>query len=93
MKKIHYPALVLAAGLALMGIAVAQHPESDIDPRRHPNLAEAQHHIAQAYESVKAAEKVHPAEFGGHLGEAIKALDQASHEIKEGAEFYNHHHK
>ena len=93
MKKIHYPALVVAVGLTLMGVAVAQHPESDIDPHRHPNLAEAQHHIAGAYESVKAAEKAHPSEYGGHLGVAIEALDKASHEIKEGAEFYNQHHK
>lgn len=93
MKKTHYLAVILVAGLLLVGMSFAQRPETDIDPHRHPNLAEAQHHVMQAYESIKKAEAEHPAEFGGHLGKALQALDAANHEMKEGAEAYNAHHK
>jgi len=93
MKKTHYLAVVLAAGLLLVGMSFAQRPETDIDSHRHPNLAEAQHHVLQAYESAKKAETEHPAEFGGHAGKALQALDEANHELKEAAEFYNAHHK
>lgn len=93
MKKTHYLIAVLAVALLLVGMSFAQRPETDIDPHRHPNLAEAQHHIMQAYESVKKAEAEHPAEYGGHAGKALEVLDQASREVKEAAEVYNSHHK
>lgn len=93
MKKTYYLVVVLAVGLFLVGMSFAQRPETDIDPHRHGNLAEAQHHVLLAYESAKKAEAEHPAEYGGHAGKAIEALNQANHELKEAAEFYNAHHK
>ena len=93
MKKSHYLIVVLAVCLLLVGMSFAQRPETDIDPHRHPNLAEAQHHVLQAYESAKKAETEHPGEYGGHAGKAIQMLDQANHELKEAAEVYNSRHK
>jgi hypothetical protein len=93
MKKSFYPAVVLAVGVTLVGVSFAQRPETDIDPHKHANLAEAQHHVLQAYESTKKAEAEHPAEYGGHAGKALETLDLANRELKEAAEFYNQHHK
>lgn len=93
MKKTHYLAVILAGGLLLVGMSFAQRPETNIDPHRHANLAEAQHHVLQAYESAKKGEAEHPGEYGGHAGKALEMLDQANHELKEAAEFYNAHHK
>ena len=92
-RKTLYLAIVLALGMTFFGISFAQRPETDIDAHKHANLAEAQHHIAQAVESAKKAEAEHPAEYGGHAGKAIQALDQANRELKEAAEFYDQHHK
>ncbi|HTT18277.1 MAG TPA: hypothetical protein VMG82_05000 [Candidatus Sulfotelmatobacter sp.] len=92
MKKFKYPAIVVALGLALMGIAFAQVPETDINPSRHPNLAEAQHHVVQAYAKVVEAQKDNKDQLGGHAEKAIQLLDQANHELKEAAEYSDHHH-
>ena len=40
--------VALAVCLEFTGVTFAQRPETDIDPARHPNLAEAQRHILQA---------------------------------------------
>lgn len=94
MKKTHYLAVILAGGLLLVGMSFAQRrPETDIDPHRHANLAEAQHHVLAAFESAKKGEDEHPAEYGGHAGKALELLDQANHELKEAAVFYDAHHK
>jgi hypothetical protein len=92
MRKI-YAAAVLAVALTLMGVASAQRPEQDIDPRRHPNLAEAQHHIAQAIESARRGEREHEGQFGGHAGKSIEYMRLADQELKEAAEYYNHNHR
>jgi hypothetical protein len=84
-------ALVLA--MVFIGVTFAQRPEADVDPGRHPNIAKAQHHTVEAFEMVEAAQKAGKDEFGGHLEKAKELLAQASHEMKEAAEFYNHNHK
>lgn len=90
-KNSFYLAAVLAVCLAFLGVALAQRPETDIDPARHPNLAEAQHHILQAVEKIDAAQKSNKDQLGGHAEKAKQLLDQAAHELKEAAEYANHH--
>ena len=52
--------------LALIGVGFAQRPETNIDPARHPNLAEAQHHILQAFEKIDEAQRTNNDQLGGH---------------------------
>ncbi|MGA8074843.1 MAG: hypothetical protein WB995_15305 [Candidatus Acidiferrales bacterium] len=92
MKKFKYPAIVVTLGLALMGIAFAQAPETDINPARHPDLAEAQHHVVQAYGKIVEAQKANKDQLGGHAEKAIHLLEQANHELKEAAEYADHRH-
>ena len=85
--------VALVACLAFMGVTFAQRPETNIDPARHANLAEAQHHILQAVEKIEEAQKTNKDELGGHAEKAKQLLDQASRELKEAAEYADHHHK
>jgi hypothetical protein len=90
-KHSFYLAAVLVMCLLLIGVTLAQRPETDIDPAKHPNLAEAQHHILQAFEKIDEAQKANKDQLGGHAEKAKQLLDQASRELKEAAEFANHH--
>jgi hypothetical protein len=93
MKKFKYLAIVVTLGLTLvMGIAFAQKPETDINPNNHPNLAEAQNHVVQAYNKIVEAQKDNKDQLGGHAEKAIQLLEQANHELKEAAEYADHHH-
>ena len=82
---------VLAIVLVFMGITFAQKPVINIDPARHANLAAAQHHIIEAYEKVQEAQKANKDELGGHAEKALELLSQADRELKEAAEFKDHH--
>jgi F0F1-type ATP synthase membrane subunit b/b' len=86
-----YLAVVLVICLAFIGVTFAQRPETNIDPSKHANLAEAQHHILQAYEKIDEAQRANKDQLGGHAEKAKQLLDQASRELKEAAEFANHH--
>lgn len=86
-----YAVAVLAIALIFIGVTYAQHPGENIDPARHPNLAAAQHHIGEAMEKVREAQKANKDELGGHAAKAIELLSQADHELKEAAEFKDHH--
>jgi hypothetical protein len=83
---------VLCAALVCGGAVLAQGPETNIDPSKHPNLAEAQHQIAAAYEKIDAAQRANKEELGGHADKAKELLAQASRELKEAAEYANQHH-
>lgn len=96
MKKVTIPlvAAVLVLSLVSIGVALAQHaPATDIDPARHPSLAAAEHHILEAFEKIDEAQHANKDELGGHAEKAKQLLDQASRELKEEAEFANHHRK
>jgi hypothetical protein len=92
MKKFRFSALVVALSLALMGIAYAQRPETDIDPNRHANLAAAQQHVVEAWKRITEAQQAHKDQLGGHAEKATQLLEQANHELKEAAEYADHHH-
>ena len=87
-----YLAVVLILCLAFIGVTLAQRPETNIDPNKHPNLAEAQHYILQAFEKIDEAQRASKDQLGGHAEKAKQLLDQASRELKEAAELANHHH-
>jgi len=86
-----YLAAALIVSLPFIGVTFAQRPETNIDPARHPNLAEAQHHILQAFEKIDEARHANKDQLGGHAEKAKTLLEQASRELKEAAEYANHH--
>jgi hypothetical protein len=61
---------LLGVGLFLGGMSFAQMPAEDIDPHKHPNLAEAQQHLRQAYGKTDEAQKKNKDELGGHAEKA-----------------------
>lgn len=79
-------------GLALIGggVLLAQRPVENIDPHRHPNLAEAQHHLQQAWGKADEAQHENKDELGGHAARAKEHIEAADHELKEAAEFADH---
>lgn len=80
--------VVLAGALACGGLVLAQ--GVDIDPSKHPALAEAQHHIQQAVVKIDEAQKSNKDELGGHAEKAKDLLAQADRELKAAAEFADH---
>ena len=83
---------VLCVALICGGVIFAQAPATNIDPNKHPNLAEAQHHILQASQKIDEAQQANKEELGGHADKAKQLLDEASRELKEAAEYADHHH-
>ena len=83
-------AVGLALAMACGGYLFAQQPERDIG-RRHPNLAEAQRLIDQAYQRITDAQQANEWDMHGHAAKAKDLLDKASHELKEAAEEANEH--
>ncbi|MGB6875766.1 MAG: hypothetical protein WBD87_06995 [Candidatus Acidiferrales bacterium] len=61
---VFFAVLVFVLGLAFVGVTFAQRPATDIDPARHPNLADAQHHIAQAFDKIDAAQNANKDQLG-----------------------------
>ncbi|MGB9464662.1 MAG: hypothetical protein WBR10_06080 [Candidatus Acidiferrum sp.] len=82
---------MLAGGLVLGGYALAQGPVVNIDGHRHPNLAEAQHHLQQAFGKIDEAQRENKDELGGHAAKAKEHIDAADRELKAAAEWADHH--
>jgi len=68
----------------------AQRPVTNIDPNKHPNLAEAQHFIQQAFDKAGEAQKANKDELGGHAEKAKDHLVAADQELKLAAEYADH---
>jgi hypothetical protein len=92
-QRSFYVVGIIVLALVFMGVASAQHPETNIDPTRHPNLAAAQHHIVEAIEKTDEAQRANKDELGGHAEKAKQLLGEASRELKEAAEYADHHRK
>ena len=89
-KSKNYLLPVMAAFLLLVGgAAVAQRPERDISPERHPNLAAAQRLSAQAWQRVLDAQRANEWDMDGHAQRAKTLLDDVNHELKLAAEASN----
>jgi hypothetical protein len=78
--------------LLFVGVAYAQdRPVQDINPDRHPNLAEAQRLIGQAWDKVVEAQHANDWDMNHHAEKARDLLDQASRELGEAARDANRH--
>lgn len=83
---------ILGLGIFAAGVIAAQEgPVQNIDPNRHPNLAEAQHMISIAFEKISIAQRDNHDDMEGHAARAKELLAQASRELKEAAEAANRH--
>ena len=76
---------VLCLGLFTSGVVVGQ----NVNPNRHPNLAEAQRLIEQAIDRVSAAQGANEFDMGGHAAKAKDHLARAYDEIKLAARAAN----
>jgi hypothetical protein len=84
--------LLGSVALALtMSVALAGAPVDNISGQKHPNLAAAQRLSTQAYEKIAQAQQANEWDLGGHAAKAKELLDQVNRELKEAAEFANHH--
>lgn len=87
-KKMRVPAAFLTTVL-LCGVSLAQKPVQNINPKRHPNLAEAQRLVAQANEYIEKAQSANKGDMQAHAEKARQLLVQANQELKEAAEAAN----
>lgn len=71
------------AGLTLFvaGLAAGQ----GVNPRRNPNIFEAQRYCKMAYDKVVAAQQANSYDMQGHADNAKKLLEQASGELQAAA--------
>ena len=90
MKRNVFLAGVLCAALIGGGALLAQRPAENINPQRHPNLAEAQHHLQQAWAKADEAQRENKDELGGHAAAAKEHMEAADRELKAAAEFADH---
>jgi len=79
----------MSISLLLAGTVIAQRPEENVSPKRHPNLAAAQRLIDQAFTKISAAQQANEWDMSGHAARAKQLLDQANAEIKLAAEAAN----
>src|SRR5215469_9273283 len=86
-KAFAYPALL--AAVLLCGVTFAQEPVEDINPKTHPNLAEAQKHVVEANRAVSVAQKDNRYDMKGHAEKARQLLVEANNELKAAAEAAN----
>lgn len=80
---------MLGAIVFCCGLTLAQEPVQDIDRKVHPNLAEAQNHVAQANKYIIVAQKDNKYDMQGHAEKARQLLVQANQELKLAAEAAN----
>jgi hypothetical protein len=83
--------IVMCSVMAGSSMVFAQGPAQNIDASKHPNLASAQTSIAHAYQKIDAAQQANREQLGDHAERAKQLLVQASQELKEAAEYANHH--
>jgi hypothetical protein len=76
---------ILSVGLFCSGLILAQAPVQDIDGNLHANLAAAQAHVVQAFNSILAAQKQNNEDMQGHAEKARQLLIQANQELKAAA--------
>jgi hypothetical protein len=91
MKNQAIRTLVMCSVMAGSFMMFAQGPAQNIDPNKHPHLAAAQSHIAQAYKEADAAQQSNRDQLGDHAQKAKELLIQASQELKAAAEYANQH--
>jgi hypothetical protein len=73
----------------LCGVALAQEPVEDINPKNHPNLAQAQHFVVQANHYIAVAQKDNNYDMKDHAEKARQLLAQVNQELKAAANAAN----
>lgn len=94
MKHNHNRMALSLLGLCFMFAAstIAQGPpERNIDPHRHPILADAQRLCDQAYNRISDAQRANEWDMKGHAAKAKALLEEASRELKAAALADNRH--
>ncbi len=86
-RNLLFPAILSA--VLCCGITLAQEPVQNIDPRIHPNLADAQRLLAEANQRVIEAQKDNRYDMKGHAEKARALMADASRELKLAAEAAN----
>jgi hypothetical protein len=71
------------------GVTLAQKPVLDINPKVHPNLAEAQRLVAEAHNYIEKAQAANREDMQGHAEKARQLLAEANRELKAAAEAAN----
>ena len=88
-----YLLAIMAAFLLLLGglggMALAQRPEKDISPARHPNLAAAQDLSSQAWQKITDAQQANEWDLDGHAQKAKNLLVDVNRELKLAAQASN----
>ena len=74
----------LGAGLFASGMLIGQ-GAPNVDPRLHPNLANAQRACDQAFDYVRRAQGANEWDMHGHATRAEQLLGEAREEIKQAA--------
>jgi cellobiose-specific phosphotransferase system component IIA len=75
---------VIVGLLLVAGVAFAR-PVKNVSNSKHPNLAQAQNLIQQAFDKLSAAQSANEFDMAGHAKKAKDLLDEANREIKEAA--------
>ena len=87
-------AIVLTLALLCTGLMLAQKkPAENISGKRHPNLNQAQHLTAQAFQKITDAQSANEWDLAGHARKAKELLDEANKELKQAAEVSNINHQ
>ena len=80
----------LGFSLFVAATALAQRPPENVSAKKHPNIAEAQRFVEQAFNKITAAQQANEWDMNGHAAKAKGLLDQANAELKLAAEAANH---
>jgi hypothetical protein len=88
MRKL-FVQFLLAAVMIFAGFAIAQAPVENVDPNKHPNLAEAQKLCQQAYQKIDVAQKDNKEDMEGHAEKAKQLISEADKELSLAAQAAN----
>jgi hypothetical protein len=88
-KKSLLISTALYTSLACITATFAQAPVVNIDSHHHPNLAEAQKNIVEAYQRIDTAQHDNKEHLGGHAQRAKDLLIQADAELRQAANVSN----
>ena len=87
-RKIRVFTVILGTVL-FCSLALAQEPVEDINPKNHPNLAQAQHLVVQANHYILVAQKDNNYDMRDHAEKARQLLAQVNQELKAAANAAN----
>lgn len=75
--------------LFLIGALLLAQPAQNINPKHHPNLADAQRLSERAFEKIVEAQRANEYDMDGHAQKAKELLEKANHELRLAANWAN----